>query len=174
MSGLNSFQAIGMSRKDIRAFTCTIRNATNSQNTAFFPIIKFLEHVLPIVDQEFTMEILPTNQMGARYGVTYPENHLIVLDENVYENAIAGIARDRFTIAHEIGHYLMHTPNRVSFARTNPGVKLKPYLDPEWQANTFAGELLAPANLISGMSIKEVAIACGVSNDVARIQLKNI
>lgn len=61
--------------------------------------------------------------------------------------------RQRFTIAHELGHYLLHSLIGVRMdvavqakyrnARSSEGV------DPEEiEANTFAAELLMPANLI--------------------------
>lgn len=123
------------------------------------------------IDPEFNYEILPVDEMGSCYGITYPEKHLIELREDVYDRAVAGIARDRFTVAHEIAHYLLHTPKTVAFARTNANEKVPAYLDPEWQANAFAGELLAPPDLIKGLTCTEVVTLCGVSRKVAEIQL---
>lgn len=46
------------------------------------------------------------------------------------------------------------------------------YLNPEWQANTFAGALLIPNNLIGNMSIPQIAYECGTSYQAAEIAYK--
>jgi hypothetical protein len=60
--------------------------------------------------------------------------------------------RARSTLAHEIGHALLH-PAEVRTGRHRPDVltlrrafrsQLKPYQDSEWQAHAFAGALLMP------------------------------
>ncbi|MNV76712.1 hypothetical protein D3C71_1700840 [compost metagenome] len=89
----------------------------------------------------------------------------------MYDRAVAGTPRDRFTIAHEIAHYLLHSPKTVAYARAVGPQKVPAYLDPEWQANAFAGELLAPPQLIIGLEVSEVERLCGVSRTVAEIQL---
>ncbi len=52
--------------------------------------------------------------------------------------------------------------------------KLKPYEDPEWQADAFRGELLASSYLIRKMNSFEVMEKCGVCFDAAKVQLKNL
>ena len=44
------------------------------------------------------------------------------------------------------------------------------YLNPEWQANAFAGELLAPYDVIQGKSLMEISNTFGVTVDAAKIQ----
>lgn len=60
--------------------------------------------------------------------------------------------RARSTLAHEIGHAVMHDadvrtgrhrPHVLALRRT-PRSQLKPFEDSEWQAHTFAGALLMP------------------------------
>jgi Zn-dependent peptidase ImmA (M78 family) len=52
-----------------------------------------------------------------------PQDSLIILREDVYEGAHAGNGRDRMTVAHEIGHLLMH--KNIAFARAEPGVEIR-------------------------------------------------
>lgn len=104
------------------------------------------------------------------YARAYPNEKKIVISESVYDGAFAGNHRDRFTIAHEIGHLLLHHDANISFARGND--KIQPYEDPEWQANTFAGEVLVPVHLIKGLKIEEISIKSNVSRQVASIQQK--
>lgn len=162
----------GMSRKAIRELVAIVRDAFDLTEERYFPVTKFLELVLPNIEEGFEYEVKTMEEMGSRYAVTYPEEKRIDIREDVYDRAVDGNPRDRFTIAHEIGHYLMHSPSTVSFARDN-GERTPPYLDPEWQANTFAGELLAPPALIKGMSVECVMEECGVSRKVAGIQLNS-
>lgn len=162
------------SRKNIRYFANLIREIFDLKSEEYFPVVKFLEFGLPEIDKNFHFEIEPITYMGARHGVTYPEKNLIVLREDVYENAIKGKGRDRFTIAHEIGHYFMHRPNTIALGRISDGKNVPKYSDPEWQANTFAGELLAPPHIIKNLSIYDIVERCGVSLEVAGIQSKQM
>lgn len=60
-----------------------------------------------------------------------------------------GPAQERFTIAHEIGHVVLHshfekTPDRVRPRRPREGQGAERQPVPEREANTFAAELLMP------------------------------
>ena len=69
-------------------------------------------------------------------------------------------------IIHELGHYFLHQPEFMSHARGN----VPRYRDPEWQANTFAAELMAPYSLTKDMSVQEIMKECGMSKQAATIQ----
>jgi len=112
--------------------------------------------------------------MGSKHGETYPTKNLIRIREDIYLRAAAGEGRDRLTIAHEVGHLFMHEDDCIAFYRLAPTEKLKPFEDPEWQANAFGGELLASSYLIKGMSALEVSKKCGVSISAAEIQLRSL
>lgn len=71
------------------------------------------------------------------------------------------------------GHLFLHENETIVLCRLDPTEKLKPYEDPEWQADAFAGELLAPSYLVKGLSEYEIQIKCGVSSAAARCQLRN-
>jgi len=114
---------------------------------------------------------MPDKDMSGVYAETIPEQGLLRISETTYNGACDGTPRDRFTIAHEIGHLLLHTPNRVIFTRSDN--EIKPYENPEWQANTFAGELLVSTDFIHGLSVDDIAKKYQVSVDVASIQRKS-
>ena len=111
--------------------------------------------------------------MKGRYAEALPQRNLMRIREDVYINASNDIGRDRFTLAHEVGHFILHGEGRVALARTNEE-NIPAYRKPEWQANTFAGELLIPAHLIKGKSEDNIAEICKVSLQAARIQLSTI
>lgn len=46
--------------------------------------------------------------MGAKHGETIPSENRIRIREDVYERACNGYGRDRLTMAHELGHLLLH------------------------------------------------------------------
>lgn len=162
------------SRKKIRSLANMLRKSTGLYDESYFPVVEFLELAMPKIFKEFECEIVPVSEMPNEYAVTYPEKNQICIREDVYDRAISGVERDRFTIAHEIGHFIMHKPGSIALARSQSIYEIETFKQPEWQANTFAGELLAPPHVIRGLSLKEISSNCGVSLQVSGIQLKNI
>lgn len=57
------------------------------------------------------------------------------------------VNRDRFTIAHELGHFFLHSRMGEIAIRVNRETKTSSLL--EWQANWFAGAFLMPSNLVN-------------------------
>ncbi|MCD7981300.1 MAG: ImmA/IrrE family metallo-endopeptidase [Clostridiales bacterium] len=169
---MNCYKANATSRAAIRKYVRWLKETIEMEDALYFPVVKFLENVLPILIPEFQLEIVPVVEMGNKHGETFPDKNLIRIREDIYLRAVAGEGRDRLTIAHEIGHLLLHERSEIALCRMEPGEKLKPYEDPEWQANAFGGELLASSYLIQGMSVSEVKEKCGVSASAASVQLR--
>ncbi|TCQ09901.1 uncharacterized protein DUF955 [Rhizobium sp. PP-F2F-G36] len=75
-----------------------------------------------------------------------------ISDFTIYLSPLTSLERDRFTIAHELGHLLLHLP---TLKAENPSVVMRAtrYIDngdaaqqrAEWEANWFAASLLMPA-----------------------------
>lgn len=156
-----------MSRDRIRQLTRKFRNIFGLEEVLNFPILQFIEWVLPELGLDF--EVVPVDELGNAYGVTHTKKGVMSIREDVYNRAVNGNARDRFTLCHELGHFLLHTPERVNFARG----EVPTYMDPEWQANVFAGELMAPYELVKDMSVAEIAEKCGMSFSAAQVQYNN-
>ncbi|MDO4285214.1 MAG: ImmA/IrrE family metallo-endopeptidase [Eubacteriales bacterium] len=153
-----------MSRQEIRARVREFRETVGCKNKLYFPIVNVIEEQLPLFG--FEMEIEDDSSMGDAYAITDMESRTIRIRESTYVGAIQGNARDRFTLCHEVGHCLLHTPDRVIFARGSVPL----YMRAEWQANTFAGELMAPPDLVRGMDAERIAEKCGMSRQAAKIQ----
>ncbi len=168
---MNCYKAIPLGREPIRNFIRQLKRDIGLEYELYFPIITFLENILPILVPDFQLEILTEEEMGNKHGETYPSKDLICIREDVYLRAVQGLGRDRLTVAHEIGHLFEHEDDAVALCRLAPGKKLKPYEDPEWQADAFGGELLASSYLIEGMAASEVSQKCGVSLAAAKVQL---
>lgn len=169
MSG-QDYRVPGMSRNAVRGITSQLRS-TMKIHGLYFPVIEVLEFALPQILPNFSWETASVKEMGGTHGLTLPQDSLIILREDVYEGAHEGNGRDRMTVAHEIGHLLMH--RNIAFARAEPGVEIRAFESSEWQAKCFSGELLVPfshASLLREMSVEEIAKACGVSAHAAFYQ----
>lgn len=157
---------------NIEMVASRIRETLGLKNKLYFPVIEFIENVLPRVDPEFNYEYLSKNDMPPNtYAYYNSSENVMYIREDVYDEACKDGGRHRFTLAHEIGHYLLHSEG-VCLSRNSNEVKIKPYLDPEWQANTFASALLMPKNLIKNLTIKQIADECGTSYQAASIAYK--
>lgn len=155
-----------LSLKQIRKRCELIRTIFDIPLNAPVDIVKVFEYILTQIGVEF--EIVPKHEMGTKHGETIPSENRIRIREDVYERACNGYGRDRLTMAHELGHLLLHRAETITFAREDGDIP--PYKDPEWQAIAFAGELLAPYEYIKDMSVIDIASHYGITEKAASIQ----
>lgn len=160
-----------LSRNQIRQTADLIRQMDGSQDSLFFNIVRFLEIKLPSIDPSFNFRVKPKEEMGECHGITYPDRNEIQIRQDVYERAIDGSGRDRLTLAHELGHLILHEKENISYARMEDGADLPRYRNPEWQADAFGGELLMPHDLIKGLDADEIKDSCKVSRKAALCQM---
>lgn len=173
MSG-QDYRVPPQNRESIRTLVNSLR-ATFGITGLRFPVMEVIEFVLPQLYPDFTFESGDIKEMGDTHGLTYPQDNLMILREDVYEGALNGIGRDRMTAAHELGHLLMH--KNIAFARAAPGVSIRAFESSEWQAKCFSGELLVPsthASVLKKMTVEQIASECGVSLVAAQYQLRKI
>lgn len=143
-------------------------------HTDEFPLIEFLEFGMPRIFPGFALEAGEHDEMGPNHGLTIPSENVIRLRSDVYDGLYEGKGRDRFTAAHELGHYIMHRHVEIVFHRAEHGA-LKPFRDSEWQANTFAGALLMPEQQMKTCrSLDEVCRRFGVTAAAAAVQNKQL
>jgi len=103
---------------------------------------------------------------------------IIVHGETDFDICISnftGPLRNRFTIAHELGHYFLHSrqgeiPLKAQRFGSNQA---------EWEANWFAAGFLMPEKPFSkdynkGFRIYNLAIKYGVSESAAEVRLKSL
>lgn len=166
----SQYKANPISIKDLTTYAFLLRQAINMENTFQIDIIRVLEHnMISAFGDSFEMEVVEANSMS-NYALYLPESNKMLIREDVYLAAASMNARHRFTIAHEIGHLLLH--RNVKLARTDRARKI--YEDPEWQANVFAAEFLAPTHLIGEMSVTEISLAFGISRQAATNRYNSI
>lgn len=164
-----------LSRWDIRNYSFGIRKIMHLDNHIWFPIVEFFE-VMPewFAQSNFYTEIVDDAEMPLNIHAEYDlQTNSIKIKNSVYEGACAGSGRDRMTMAHEIGHFLIIRQNGVQLCRSF-SEQVPTFQDPEWQAKCFAGELLIPAQLVRGMPAEKIAEECGVSLEAAIYQLGKI
>lgn len=157
-----------LSKKNIRKIAMELRRMTGFDKEPYFPIVHFIEWIMANPENGMELEILTKEEMQDTYGTTNTGSNKMRIREDVYEGAVRGNPRDRFTLCHELGHYFLHQPENISYARGN----IPAYRNPEWQANVFAAELLAPYELVKNMSTNEIAEKCGMSHQAAYIKYK--
>lgn len=157
------------SRNALRRLAYRVRRVFTEDDAHPFPIVPTLELALPMLDEDFIFEVVDLKEMGEAHGETLPEVPAIRIRLDVYQGAVEGRGRDRMTLAHELGHLLLHRGQPLQ--RVLPGQKLKPYRDPEWQADVFAAELLMPYTLASLVTeASELQGLCDVSARAAEVQ----
>lgn len=101
-------------------------------------------------------------------------------DFEIFLAAHTGPMRDRFTIAHELGHYVLHFlyPNRKGKRVQRMEAERYGSGRVEWEANWFAAGFLMPADrfreryLVLAGSPTSLAEEFGVSVEAAKIRAK--
>jgi len=137
----------------------------------YFPVMPFLERVLDNELGLVELQIYEDADCEGAEGLTCLNGTRIVLPQSVYVGASEGSPRDRFTVAHELGHFFLHT--QVSLARTPHSGRVRPFENPEVQANRFAAELLMPFRLFRDHEdVESVCERFGVSASAATNRLK--
>lgn len=161
------FKANPCSRAELSEMAWRVRKFSGYTTVPAFPIVELIEHKLmdycPLV-------VLEDSECGDKEAWIVSGQREIYVRDSVYEAAVNGNPRARFTLAHELGHRVFHTIKQIMPCSIEDMVNLKLYQDPEWQADAFAGELLAPTRMIQGLSISEICDQFAVSYDCARIQ----
>lgn len=121
----------------------------------------------------FQYEVVEDHLMPDDMALTYPDSCLIQIKASVFNGACAGVPRDRFTLAHEVGHLLMH--GGLPLHRAYDSSIYKPYRSSEWQADEFAGALLMPESCIDTKgSLESIAYEFGVSGSAAGTRVRNL
>ena len=124
---------------------------------------------------------------GDLSGMVYREKSRVVIGVNSLHHS----NRQRFTIAHEIGHMLLHPGKEIHIDRTfyvnlRDDLSTKAVDPQEIQANQFAAELLMPENLLladlagrvidfeSDESLRKLALRYRVSPQALTLRLTNL
>lgn len=155
-------------RVSLRSIAIKVRQAFNIEEP-FLDIVRLLDVVLPAVYDQFEYQILEDAELDPDHARTYPEKKIIQVQQSVDKRARDFVGRDRFTLAHELGHLVLHQDADMGLRRAKQSDKA--YECSEWQANCFAGELLIPHTHINKSdSIEDIMDRFRVSYQAAGIQ----
>lgn len=167
------YEAPPRSGENIEDLADAVRRGFGLLDVHYFPVVPFVELGLQHLVDGLEFDVVGAAEMGARMGAVNPLTGAFMIREDVYEAAVAGLPRHRFTVAHEAGHAMMHvrTLNRLP---TSTG-KVAAFRDPEWQANRFAAALLMPRHLVRNCtSIAEITEKFGVSRECAEMRIRTL
>lgn len=172
---LNGVKVPPLRISDIRSLASVIRSHTEVAPEEAFPVLQFLEFSLPAALPEFDWSVnddLPPHIEACAYpdGCTEnPDGPFIKISSAVYEAACNDEGRARLTILHEAGHVFLH--RKVAVHHRGKIGDLKVYENSEWQANTFAAELLMPPqSFIIAKSMDDFRNRMKVSARAASVQ----
>ena len=104
------------SKAFIRLIVEQIRKILQINNDEKVDVIRLLEFVI-CPNMEISLQIVEEKYMQDKYAEYSPVEQTIKIREDVYNRAIDGVGRDRFTISHEIGHIFLHS-NNIAMARS--------------------------------------------------------
>ena len=135
----------------------------------YLDITRLLEFKIPKLFPGFRYEIVEPDELPGREAEMNPFEYCIRIQEPVYIKAMNGDGHGRFTIAHEIGHFIMHRTQTLAFGRKAQNGDIPSYMNSEWQADVFARNLLAPFSLAHKMIPQAIETVFGVSRSVAEI-----
>lgn len=168
MSSQHCLRVTPRSRASLRRTAMQVLTLCGLQGPRI-PVVEILEHHLAKLGVVY--EYLPGPCMGTDHGRSYPDTGLVQIREDVYKRACAGEGRDRFTIAHEIGHLVLHSGLSLQRTAVSSG-PIRPYESSEWQANAFAGELLMPLHWVRARcrDARDLVPLFGVSDHAAQTQ----
>lgn len=132
------------SAENIRAVATDVRSVFKMGD---FPVAlpTFLES---LASYGITVDVLDDEDFPSMIGgveaICIPESATIALSNRTYRAAQRGDARTRFTIFHELGHFvlqhskILHRKNFIA----------KPFIDSEWQADQFSAEMIMPLSVM--------------------------
>ncbi|PKM09269.1 MAG: hypothetical protein CVV14_00690 [Gammaproteobacteria bacterium HGW-Gammaproteobacteria-4] len=165
MSGI-CFEVNPLSRQRLMEITTLLRTILQIDRP-FFPILEVVEFAFPRIFADFCFTVREMNEMGGNHGLTLFRPNEIRLRIDVYDGVEQRKGRDRMTLAHEVGHLLLHDAPGLARKPKN-SVDIPPYKSSEWQANAFAGSLLMPIEFLkSARSLREIIDECAVTEEAA-------
>lgn len=153
------------SRRQIEAIADAVREVLGISKGARIAMQPVLEFALDDLVEGAYYDIANDTDLGGAEGMTHGTEPVIVLSASCYMRLGRSDNRARMTVAHELGHLLLHSGQRV-FHFSEPMNDNR--FDPEWQADQFAAALLMPREAFSRMrTVKQAMKTFGVSKAAA-------
>ena len=164
----NTYKAMKLHRYDITRIVRIFRKKLNMENNLKINVADVLENKLPQIINGFNYEAVNDTDLltsEAEYDIL---NNKLYIRESTYEYALDGCPHSRLTFGHEFCHIICHPIVRL--CKIKQGIIIPKENNPEWQANVFGGEFLAPSYLIGNRTVEEIESDFNVSHTCAKIQ----
>jgi len=174
------------SREEIEEIAEKLREKYVPETHFCIDILTLVEFKLHKAFKGFEFEVLPDSELIDESGnyteaVTDLSKPSIKISETTYKKLSEGDGRSRFTLAHEVGHLILHMNHRhYKLMHRYHGDYRTPTNDEnknqsaEWQANVFAASLLMPAKLVRKIqTANDVSNIFGVSKQTAEIRFNS-
>jgi hypothetical protein len=130
-----------LKKAQIEAFSLQWRRGLGYRDDRAVSMPHIIEIALPQVFPDFHYDIVPDVDLRGAEATTSLSKRHMKISQSTYDAARRGAGRPAFTLAHELGHLLLHCQRPVELAR---GQARQAYRDPEWQADQFASAFLIP------------------------------
>lgn len=153
------------------------------KNSSPFPVLNFIEfNMRNVIGYTMAVEELPIYTEAQTDFISKE----IIFSEETYDGLCRDEARARFTAMHEVGHAVLHSDFFDDMVSNNRKTKrlsresIKPFMDPECQANVFAASILMPTNHVvkiiheSDNPVEEIIERFAVSREAASNRVKGI
>ncbi|WP_444996699.1 ImmA/IrrE family metallo-endopeptidase [Aliikangiella sp. IMCC44359] len=164
-----------LNQKNIMQKAASLRGAAQhfiTLDTGYFDLGEFVCYLLDNNDILFEMQIVE-DELTQEEGIAIPSKNGIAMPDHVFNSLMDNQPRARFTVAHELGHLMLHE-QKVYYLN---GIDSWHHHeeDSEWQANMFAAHLLIDFEKAKNLkTADQIATQFGVSMEVAMIYMKNI
>jgi Zn-dependent peptidase ImmA (M78 family) len=169
------FIAQPRSKSDILERARHIRKVFELDSAIYVPVDEIIERIDSTIDETFQWEICDDCYIPADVEAFYdPQQNFMCISNKTYVDATNGNGRARFTLAHELGHYILGVDKVILPRSSIKNLKILAFQNPEWQANTFASLFLALPDIIRNFhNAFEVSEKCGLSYQASDIAFKN-
>ena len=125
--------------------------------------------------KELVFNVIDDEALGNIDAKTETSKHVVTITckNSVEQDAEFGVGRARMTLAHELGHAIMHSgePNfRLAGAQGKTALSQgAAYVSAEHQAKVFASAFLVHDEDATGMTAEEISVEFGISLEAAQI-----
>lgn len=104
---IDHYDANGLTHEELAGLAIRIRGEFEILTAEYVDIISILEFKFPELFPGFRLHVVRDSEVDFRAEADVPGNRIVVR-QFVYDSACDGDADSRFTLAHEMAHFLLH------------------------------------------------------------------
>lgn len=179
---MKRYKATSLSTKNIRIYAIRLRDFLGFKRSEPINVPKlydFLSAKFQDSNFVFNYRVMPDSNpifTDKQEAFTDLKTGTIYIKQSVFEEACnENYSRASFTLAHELGHYLIHyLQSDIILSLVKEDEKILPYNNPEWQADTFASEFLMPYEECKSMTVEGIKWTYNVSTKAAEVRYNKI